>query len=182
MKRLLLIALLVWAAAFRAGAQMTDIYEQLKAHPEYLDGTDYLCPTGPAVLTKAPKGYKPFYISHYGRHGARYAWQSDLYDRLNEVLSSAAEEGNLTPLGQSYKQRFDMLYPSGEKGADLRFGHDYTFLPLLMTLNVEGFGLDVQNPDDIPYWCQLQRVPMGANIHFVFYRSKKSDKILFKVF
>ena len=112
MKRLLVIALLVWAAAFRAGAQMPDIYEQLKAHPEYLDGTDYLCPTGPVALTKAPKGYKPFYISHYGRHGARYAWQGDLYDRLNEVLSSAAAEGNLTPLGQSYKLRFDMLYPS----------------------------------------------------------------------
>ena len=75
----------------------------------------------------------------------------------------------------------DERIASGEKGADLRFGHDYTFLPLLMTLNVEGFGHDVQNPDDIPYWCQLQRVPMGANLHFVFYRSKKSDKILFKV-
>lgn len=48
MKRLLVIALLVWAAAFRAGAQMPDIYEQLNAHPEYLDGTDFLCPTGPA--------------------------------------------------------------------------------------------------------------------------------------
>ena len=167
MKRLLLIALLVWAAAFRAGAQMTDIYEQLKAHPEYLDGTDYLCPTGPAVLTKAPKGYKPFYISHYGRHGARYAWPPHLGYRpiVDDIIACADER-----------------IASGEKGADLRFGHDYTFLPLLMSLNVEGFGHDVQNPDDIPYWCQLQRVPMGANIHFVFYRSKKSDKILFKVF
>ncbi|MBQ6579041.1 MAG: histidine-type phosphatase, partial [Bacteroidales bacterium] len=24
---------------------------------------------GPIHDTKAPKGYKPFYISHYGRHG-----------------------------------------------------------------------------------------------------------------
>ncbi len=121
MKRLLVIALLVWAAAFRAGAQMPDIYEQLKAHPEYLDGTDFLCPTGPAVLTKAPKGYKPFYISHYGRHGARYAWPTHLGYRpiVDDIIACADER-----------------IASGEK---------------------------------------------GANIHFVFYRSKKSDTILFKV-
>ena len=118
MKRLLVIALLVWAAAFRAGAQMPDIYEQLKAHPEYLDGTDFLCPTGPAVLTKAPKGYKPFYISHYGRHGALYAWQSDLYDRLNEVLSSAAAEGNLTPLRHDH-----VVILHGPQGTQSQAGH-----------------------------------------------------------
>ena len=77
MKRLFLAAIL-WAAALSVSAQQPDIEAQLKAHPEFLAGTDYLCPTGPATLTKAPKGYKPFYISHYGRHGARYAWQSDL--------------------------------------------------------------------------------------------------------
>ena len=30
------------------------------------------------ALTPAPKGYDPFYLSHYGRHGSRYAWQRDL--------------------------------------------------------------------------------------------------------
>ena len=79
MKRFFLAACLL-AAALVAAAQQPDIEAHLKAHPELLAGTDYLCPTGPAVLTKAPKGYKVFYISHYGRHGARYAWQSDIYD------------------------------------------------------------------------------------------------------
>ena len=69
----LLATLLLLAASFGARAQQPDYLEQLAAHPEYLDGTDYLCPTGPVALTPAPKGYKAFYVSHYGRHGARYA-------------------------------------------------------------------------------------------------------------
>ena len=380
------ILVVLCTLALNAVAQNFDVLQDLQAHPEWLAGTDYLCPAGPVALSPAPKGYKPFYISHYGRHGARYAWQSDLYERLNDVFGSAAEADNLTPLGASFKQRFDSLYPSvryrvgdlsrkgwqqqqelaarmyadfpqvfrkgaevrswtststrcimtmsafclglkaqdpkldifenfgvsflpailpldrnnpfrndtyrrtplsfsetweqyiertvdyrailarlfkdsdkaipadgqwsfvsylyffaagmssldtdldftdiftpeerialwkiddfqfyanawpthlgyqpivediiakaderitsGRQGADLRFGHDYTFLPLLMTLGVNGFDHDVTNPDEIPFWCQLHEVPMGANLHFVFYRSARSPRVLFKV-
>ena len=111
MKRFLLAAACLFAAATFATAQQPDIEAHLKAHPELLAGTDYLCPTGPAALTKAPKGYKAFYISHYGRHGARYAWQSDIYDWMNTTFSEAAEAGNLTEYGLNYKRRFDSLYP-----------------------------------------------------------------------
>ncbi len=386
-KRIILVSFIVLASAALAGAQQPDYLQQLEAHPEFLAGTDYLCPTGPVALTPAPKGYKAFYVSHYGRHGARYAWQSDMYSWLNEVFSSAEAAGNLTDLGRDYKRRFDSLYPSvryrtgdlsrkgwqqqqelaermyannpeifkgeatvrswvststrcvmtmssfclglkgknpkldifenfgysflpailpldghnpfrvkdvpmtpikfdetweqyiartidykailarlfkepgkavadekswdlvsylyffaagmnsldtdldfndiftpeerialwkidgfqfyayawpthegympivsdiiekadariaaGERGADLRFGHDYTFLPLLMCLDVNGYGHSVENGDDIPVWCRLQDVPMGANLHFVFYRPKRSgNPILFKV-
>lgn len=363
-----------------------DIVEELAEHPEYLDGTDYLCPTGPQKLTPAPAGYKPFYLSHYGRHGARYAWQSDLYKRIHKVLGTAKEEENLTDLGKDWRKRFESLYPdvkyrtgdlsrkgfrqqeelagrmysnfpgifkddahvrawtststrcvmtmsafclglkaknpkldifenfgkyflpailpldgsnpfrnndykvtpvpfeetweeyiertidygaildrifidkdkalepkeqwdfvsylyfyaagmasldtdlvftdiftpeerialwkidnfqfywyawqthlgympiledivakaderiaSGEKGADLRFGHDYTILPLMMILNLDGMGKEAQNADEIADICRLQQVPMGANVHFVFYKSSSSDEILLKV-
>lgn len=385
-KSIFLAALILLAGALGAEAQQNDPIGLLKSHPEYLDGTDFLCPTGPAALTPAPEGFEAFYISHYGRHGARYAWQSDLYSKLNDVLSKAQEEGNLTEKGLDYKTRFDSLYPSvryrtgdlsrkgwqqqqdlaarmyanfpevfpdgaavrawtststrcvmtmsafclglkgqnprldifenfgtyflpailpmdrsnpfrrevfpvtplgfdetwdqyiertvdykailsrlfkdvdqavvekdqwdltsylyffaagmasldtdltftdiftpeeridlwkidnfqfyanawpthlgylpivddfiakaderiasGEVGADLRFGHDYTFLPLLMTLGVNGYDHSVEDPDSIPVWSRLQDVPMGANLHFVFFRSKISPKILFKV-
>ena len=354
-------------------------------HPEYLDGTDMLCPTGPVELTPAPKGYKAFYLSHYGRHGARYAWQSDMYSRLHNVFGAAQEGDNLTELGISYRERFESLYPevqyrtgdlsrkgwqqqqelaqrmyhnypelfeddayvmartststrcvmtmsafclglkgmnpkldifenfgryflpailpldgnnpfreekyliteepfeetyeqyvarnidsktiltrlfkdpdkavepakqwdfvsylylfaagmksldtdlefydiftaeervalwkadnfqfywyawptrygympivkdiiakaeeriaSGKKGADLRFGHDYTILPLMMILDLDGMGKEVKNPDDISSWCRTSQVPMGANVHFVFYKNNAGD-ILFKV-
>ncbi len=387
MTRHILLTIAVFlAAALSAGAQQYDVIQQLKDHPEYLDGTDYLCPATETDLTPAPEGYKPFYLSHYGRHGARYAWQRDIYDRINKVLAVADSEGNITELGRDFKRRFDTLYPDvryrigdlsrkgwqqqhdlavrmysnfpeifpdgakvrawtsistrcimtmssfclglketnpaldifenygtvflpailpqdkanpfrkddfkrtpvsfdetweqyiertvdykailgklfinpdkavepkkqwslvsylfffaagmnsldtdldftdiftleerialwkidnfqfyenlwkthlgympivediiakaderiadGAVGADLRFGHDYTITPLLMILDVDGFGHDVQNADDIPVWCQTHRIPMGANLHFVFYRSGEKSKILFKV-
>ena len=62
-RRLFILALL--AASLCASAQRPDVIDQLRQHPEYLAGTDYLCPTGPVALSPAPKGYKPFYISHY---------------------------------------------------------------------------------------------------------------------
>ena len=40
----------------------------------YRTGSNYFAYPGPKAkpLTKAPAGYEPFYISHYGRHGSRY--------------------------------------------------------------------------------------------------------------
>ncbi|MBQ9185099.1 MAG: hypothetical protein IJ151_04440 [Bacteroidales bacterium] len=383
--RIVLAAIVLTLSAIFASAQKVDYMQQIKEHPEYLDATDFLCPTGPVELTPAPEGYEAFYLSHYGRHGARYAWQSDLYDKLRKTFDKALEEDNLTDFGKDYKARFDQLYPSvryrvgdlsrkgwqqqkelaermyanfpgifpdgahvrawtststrcvmtmssfclglkgcnpgldifenfgkyflpailpldksnpfrekeiketpvsfdetweqyversidyktilgrlfrnadaavaakdqwdfvsylyfyaagmqsldtdlvftdlftpeervallkidnfqfyayawkthlgyfpivkdiiakadariaaGEVGADLRFGHDYTILPLFMTLGVNGFGHDVADPDDIPSWCPIWQVPMGANIHFVFFRSE-GKPVLFKV-
>lgn len=385
-KRILLATAAFVAALFCASAQQYDIMQQLQDHPEYLDGTDYLCPTGPVALTPAPEGYKAFYLSHYGRHGARYAWQSDLYDKIRKKLQKGMDADNLTELGKDFRERFEKLYPDvryrvgdlsrkgwqqqhdlaarmyanfpeifpdgakvrawtststrcvmtmssfclglkeqnpkldifenfgkyflpailpqdksnpfrdenfketppsfdetweqyiartidskailarifkdpdqtvkekdqwdlvsylyflangmksldtdiefydiftpeervnlwkidnfqfywyawkthlgyrsilddiiakaddriahGCTGADLRFGHDYTIMPLFMLLDVDGLGHDVQKADDLPVWCQLHKVPMGANIHFVFYKSENSPKILFKV-
>ena len=392
MKKTLFIALL--ATLVLAGCNtfkpqeppvQTDYLQELAEHPEYLDGTDYLCPTGPVELTPAPAGYKPIYLSHYGRHGARYAWQSDIYKLIHYTLKDAAADDNLTDLGKDYRERFESLYPdvkyrvgdlsrkgfqqqqelaermyknfpqvfkgdahvrawtststrcvmtmsafclglkaqdpkldifenfgkvflqailpldgsnpfknedykrtpvafeetwdeyidrtidykpilsrlfvdpdkavepekqwdlvsylyffaagmasldtdlvftdiftpeerialwkidnfqfywyawqthlgympilddivakaderiaSGEKGADLRFGHDYTILPLMMILNLDGMGREAQTADEIADICRLQQVPMGANVHFVFYKNN-SDEVIFKV-
>jgi hypothetical protein len=51
--------------------------------------------------TKAPKGYKPFYISHYGRHGSRGSWGCEPYMRVEDILQKAKEEGILTAGGDS---------------------------------------------------------------------------------
>jgi len=51
--------------------------------------------------TPAPKGYKPFYISHYGRHGSRSNWGDKDYQMVISVLDSAKTEGVLTELGEN---------------------------------------------------------------------------------
>jgi len=111
MKKLILSIIALVFLFQGADAQQFSVYETLKEHPEYLNGTDFLCPTGPVALTPAPKGYEAFYISHYGRHGARYGCQSDIYDKFNELFSKAAKQDNLTEVGNEFKRKFDVLYP-----------------------------------------------------------------------
>ena len=57
---------------------------------------------GPLYDTPAPKGYKPFYISHYGRHGSRTNGSSDgaSYEKLEKILTKAHADGQLTADGE----------------------------------------------------------------------------------
>ena len=61
----------------------------------------YAYPTPTAKYTKAPAGYKPFYISHYGRHGSRFHQPADHYHELYNTLAKADSLGKLTDLGKS---------------------------------------------------------------------------------
>lgn len=51
-------------------------------------------------LTKAPKGYKPFYMSHLSRHGSRWHSSSSSYSFPLEILEAANRRGELTELGK----------------------------------------------------------------------------------
>lgn len=81
-----------------AGAQTSR--EELLTHIELTAGNyaNYPVPTG--HLTPAPEGYEPFYISHYGRHGARYMTSDRAYRRLQKQLDTAQFLGILTDYGK----------------------------------------------------------------------------------
>lgn len=49
----------------------------------------------------APKGYKPVYISHYGRHGSRSSWEQHYYAEIIKNLTGAKNAGILTASGDS---------------------------------------------------------------------------------
>ena len=55
----------------------------------------------PLKDTPAPTGFKPFYISHYGRHGSRSHSSDKSYVLLRDCLQTAKEEGILTSSGDS---------------------------------------------------------------------------------
>jgi hypothetical protein len=65
-------------------------------------GTYYSYPGPPKgnKLTPAPKGYKPFYISHYGRHGSRYMTSDRPYDYALPLMEKADKANALTTLGK----------------------------------------------------------------------------------
>ena len=88
-----------------AGAQ-TSALDQLKANPRKAYGNDFPYVQEATTLTKAPKGYKPFYISHYARHGSRYYWADFLYKMLDVTLATAHEKHQLTPEGEAFHDKF----------------------------------------------------------------------------
>lgn len=66
-----------------------------------LSGSNYVAYPGPQKkLTPAPKGYEPFYISHYGRHGSRFLIGTNDYDKPFNILNKAKALGVLTVKGE----------------------------------------------------------------------------------
>ena len=63
-------------------------------------GVYYMYPFADHKVTAPPKGYTPVYLSHYGRHGARYLLNETQYERSLGVLRDAHEAGALTETGE----------------------------------------------------------------------------------
>ena len=54
----------------------------------------------PDNLTPAPAGKKPFYLSHYGRHGSRYISSRSGFDTPFGMIAHADSVNELTPTGE----------------------------------------------------------------------------------
>lgn len=54
----------------------------------------------PPVQTPVPKGYEPFHLEHYGRHGSRWLIGENDYLIPVRNLEKAEKAGKLTPLGE----------------------------------------------------------------------------------
>ncbi len=81
-----------------------------------LAGSNYLAyPTPTKALTPAPKGKKPFYISHYGRHGSRYLIDSKDYTGPLNTLIEADRKGKLTPLGKEVMAKIEKMKVESNK-------------------------------------------------------------------
>lgn len=89
--------------------------------PEKTAGVYYAYPEKAIVpQTPAPKGYKPFYISHFGRHGSRYLISDDQYKVVIDLLQNAADKDALTSLGKDVLQRLQKVWQETEfRGGDL---------------------------------------------------------------
>ena len=105
MKRLFTLMTLC-CSLLAAAAQGNAVLEQLKADPKKAYGNDYPYHLEMTPQTKAPKGYKPFYISHYARHGSRYYWSPALYAELDSLLTTAHGKQLLTAEGEAFYTKF----------------------------------------------------------------------------
>lgn len=74
----------------------------------------YAYPEVNETYTQAPKGYKPFYVSHYGRHGSRYLIADKDYQTIMETLDKADSVGVLTDAGRDVRRRLDIVWKDAE--------------------------------------------------------------------
>lgn len=91
-------------------AEAKTTLEDIAACPEKAGGVYYAYPTKSSLNTAPPKGYQPFYISHYGRHGSRYLISDKDYQRVLDRLNHAKEHNALTPLGENVLTRMDTVW------------------------------------------------------------------------
>jgi hypothetical protein len=90
---------------FCSPAQAQTSRAELLAHLELASGNycNYPLPSG--HVTPAPEGYEPFYVSHYGRHGARYMTDDDAYKYVIGKMDTAQARDWLTDKGREVLQR-----------------------------------------------------------------------------
>ena len=101
-----MLLLFVTAAAFCQTAR-----EEIARNP-WLAGSNYLDYDRQLPdfnYTRAPKGYVPFYFSHYGRHGSRWLIGKDDYERVMRPLRKARQQGKLTREGQEALRKIELF-------------------------------------------------------------------------
>ena len=91
--------------------------EEIKAN-KFLSASNYLdYDNYPATkpLTPAPKGYEPYLMNHYGRHGSRWLINEHQYTGILNTLRKASEQGKLTTAGEDVMRQVDVIYQSSIK-------------------------------------------------------------------
>lgn len=90
------------------------VMDAVRADRSLAAGLDRLYDMSAKRLTPAPKGYEATYISHYGRHGSRYAYNKKTYSLPLEMLKEAEGKDNLTERGKKLLADLDAFYVEGK--------------------------------------------------------------------
>ena len=106
MRKIILIAL---ATSFLSNIWAQSVNQELKTDFNKAGSNYYIYPVPTKPLTPAPHGKKPFYISHYGRHGSRYLINQREYDYPYATLKEADRAGKLSDRGKLVLQHVAQL-------------------------------------------------------------------------
>lgn len=126
MKKVLTAALLLWVSVLWSPGFAQRPETLIKEDIHNLAGIYSPYPDSSYSRTPAPEGYRPFYISHLGRHGSRWHSGPVNYERSLAWFRQASEAGKLTPEGKEVygkvialaddaRDRYGMLSPRGER-------------------------------------------------------------------
>ncbi|MBR1505298.1 MAG: histidine-type phosphatase [Prevotella sp.] len=117
MRRLTILMLTIAMVCTATAQERATAREELKAN-KFLSASNYLdYDNYPATkaLTPTPKGYEPYLMNHYGRHGSRWLINETSYTRPLDVLRKADKQGKLTAKGQDVLRQVETVYASSVK-------------------------------------------------------------------
>ena len=101
-------------ATFCLGVNAQTTFEEISADLNKAGGVYLAYPKVEAKQTPAPKGYKPFYVSHYGRHGSRYLLGDRDYNWIIKLMEKAETVNGLTPLGHDVLTRLNLVWEEAQ--------------------------------------------------------------------
>ncbi|MGM9767493.1 MAG: histidine-type phosphatase [Candidatus Cryptobacteroides sp.] len=123
MLRKTIIAILAFLAAFATATAQT-YSDIIRDYRQAAVGVYHPYHTGDLTDSQAPKGFKPFYISHFGRHGSRYRAQPEtytpLYDGYAKIADLLTGDGRIMMEGalqivEAHKDMYGELTPLGAR-------------------------------------------------------------------
>ena len=117
MRTLILLTVFLLPLIGRGQGRGSSAREEIRQN-RFLCGSNYLDydnAYGHDALTPAPKGYEPFYMSHYGRHGSRWLLSDWDYTSAIDPLRKGREQGKLTAIGLETLQQLEAFF-QGTRG------------------------------------------------------------------
>lgn len=86
---------------------------------------------------------------------------------------------SVKPLLSEITERADEMLASGAATVDLRFGHDTDLLRVVSLIDLDGKGIELEDPDEAAEkWRNFEISPMGANLQLIFFRNKAGNVIV----
>lgn len=94
-------------------------------------------------------------------------------------VSMSSGPQSVKPLLNEFVERADEMLTSGQTKVDLRFGHDTDLLRLVSLIDLDGKGIELEDPDEAAEkWRNFEISPMGANLQLIFFRNKAGNIIV----
>lgn len=91
------------------------VFDIISEKPAYASCNYDIYPDSiPNRLTAPPAGKRPFYISHYGRHGSRYINKRSGYEIPYKMMAQAAGVNELTATGKRVLQEMNLILADSE--------------------------------------------------------------------
>ena len=110
MKRYFTALICLALATVPAWSQAQRFVDALKENPARAASNYQSYEFVESELTQAPKGFKPFYISHYSRHGSRYHTGESYFRLCMPKMAVCDSLGILSEAGQAWYDEAKIVY------------------------------------------------------------------------